>query len=77
MAQPLNGRPSRRCESALARAGGALARLHASDRGAIFSEYIILTGLVAIFSIPAFLLAGAAVAHSFVFVRGYMLYPFP
>ena len=54
-----------------------LARLQADERGAIFSEYVILTGLVAIVSIPAFLFAGAAVAHSFVFVRGYMLYPFP
>jgi Flp pilus assembly pilin Flp len=67
MAQPLNRATARRL----------LARLRADERGAIFSEYIILTGLVAVFSIPAFLIAGAAVAHSFVFVRGYMLYPFP
>jgi hypothetical protein len=37
----------------------------------------VLTALVAIATIPAFLLAGAAVARSFVFVRGYMLFPFP
>jgi Flp pilus assembly pilin Flp len=52
-------------------------RLAADRRGAIVTEYVVVTALVAIATIPAFLLAGAAVARSFVFVRGYMLFPFP
>jgi Flp pilus assembly pilin Flp len=54
-----------------------LARFASDGRGAIVSEYVVLTGLVAMVTIPAFLFAGAAVAKSFVFVRGYMLFPFP
>jgi Flp pilus assembly pilin Flp len=53
------------------------ARLASDRRGGISSEYVVLTGLVAIATIPAFLYVGAAVAKSFIFVRSYLLVPFP
>jgi Flp pilus assembly pilin Flp len=54
-----------------------LARFFSDQRGAVLLEYAALTGFVAVVSLPALILCGLAVANSFVFVRGYMLYPFP
>ena len=55
----------------------SLGRLLRDDRGAVFVEYISLNGLVALVSLPALLYCGFVLAQSFVFVRDYVLYPFP
>ncbi len=47
------------------------------QRGAIMTEYVTVTGLVAIVTIPALLYCGVAHASNFAFVRDYVLYPFP
>ncbi len=54
-----------------------VARLLSDQRGAVLLEYAAVTGFVAVIALPALVLCGLAVANSFVFVRGYMLYPFP
>ena len=52
-------------------------RLLQDERGAMFTEYVTVTGFVALLTIPALLYCGVQLANSFVFVRSYMLYPFP
>ncbi len=47
------------------------------ERGALLSEYVAVTGFVALVSIPALLYCGSQLAGSFAFVRNYVLYPFP
>jgi Flp pilus assembly pilin Flp len=48
--------------------GSALKRLLEDDRGAMFTEYTVVTGFVALVT---------SLAASFGFVRNYVLYPFP
>jgi Flp pilus assembly pilin Flp len=57
--------------------GSALKRLLEDDRGAMFTEYTVVTGFVALVTMPALLYCGWALAASFGFVRNYVLYPFP
>jgi Flp pilus assembly pilin Flp len=52
-------------------------RLLRDERGALLTEYATVTGFVALVTIPALLYCGVALAHSFAFVRDYVLYPFP
>ena len=47
------------------------------ERGALLTEYVAVTGFVALVSIPALLYCGSQLAGSFAFVRNYVLYPFP
>jgi Flp pilus assembly pilin Flp len=54
-----------------------LKRFRDDDRGAVMTEYIVVTGFVAIVALPALLYCGVALARSFAFVRDYALYPFP
>lgn len=54
-----------------------LKRLLDDDRGAVMTEYVVVTGCVAIVCLAVLLFSGVALAHSFGFVRGYALYPFP
>jgi Flp pilus assembly pilin Flp len=57
--------------------GAILKRLLKDDRGAMFTEYTVVTGFVALVTLPALLYCGWALAASFGFVRNYVLYPFP
>jgi Flp pilus assembly pilin Flp len=57
--------------------GNALARLLRDERGAVMTEYLVVTGFVALVSIPAFVYLGYVVAHSYSFMQGYALYMFP
>ena len=56
---------------------GLVAGLLSEERGAVLVEYVAVTGFVALVSLPALMFAGVAVAKSFVFIRGYMLSPYP
>jgi Flp pilus assembly pilin Flp len=69
--------PSSAASTSRKRGRSIVARLLSDERGAVLLEYTALTGFVAIVALPALVLCGLAVAGSFVFVRGYMLYPFP
>ncbi len=53
------------------------ARFVRDERGAVLTEYVAVTGFVALLSIPALLYCGYALVGSFAFVRDYVLYPFP
>ncbi len=52
-------------------------RLLADERGAQLTEYTVITGFVALVSIPALISVGYAVAVSFAHIRQYALFPFP
>jgi Flp pilus assembly pilin Flp len=54
-----------------------LRQLFRDERGAVMTEYVTVTGFVALLTIPALLYCGVQLANSFVFVRSFMLYPFP
>jgi Flp pilus assembly pilin Flp len=54
-----------------------LRQLLQDERGAMLTEYVTVTGFVALLTIPALLYCGVQLANSFVFVRSFMLYPFP
>jgi len=41
------------------------------------TEYVAVTGFVALVSIPALIYCGVALAGNFAFVRDLALYPFP
>jgi Flp pilus assembly pilin Flp len=52
-------------------------KLLSDERGAMMTEYVAVTGFVALVTIPALLYCGVALATSFAHVRDYVLYPFP
>ncbi len=52
-------------------------RLFSDERGAVMTEYVVVTGVVGIVTLPALLYCGVALARNFVFVRDYALFPFP
>jgi Flp pilus assembly pilin Flp len=52
-------------------------RLAADERGAVMTEYVVVLGFVGIVSMPAFMYLGYVVAHSFSFMRGYVLFMYP
>jgi Flp pilus assembly pilin Flp len=54
-----------------------LRRLLRDDRGVVMTEYIVVTGFIALVTIPALAYCGLALAHSFSNVRDYILYPIP
>jgi hypothetical protein len=41
------------------------------------TEYVAITGFVALVTIPGLMYCGYMLAGSFGFVRNYLLYPFP
>ncbi len=47
------------------------------QRGAVMTEYVVVTGFIGLASISALLFCGYMLAGSFSFVRNYTLYPFP
>ncbi len=47
------------------------------ERGAMMTEYTVVTGFVAMLALPALLYCGVALAANFAHVRDYVLYPFP
>jgi Flp pilus assembly pilin Flp len=52
-------------------------RLLDDERGAVMTEYLVITGFVGLVSIPAFAYLGYVVAHSYAFMQGYALLMFP
>ena len=60
-----------------ARASSLLARCARDTRGAVYAEYVILVGVVAIVSCVALLYLGVAIAHDFTRARTYVIYPVP
>jgi Flp pilus assembly pilin Flp len=52
-------------------------RLLLDERGAVFTEYVAITGFVALVSIPAILGCALALAKHFFANRWYALMPFP
>jgi Flp pilus assembly pilin Flp len=58
-------------------ASSRLVRLLGEERGAVMTEYVVVTGFVALVTIPSLLYCGLQLAVSFGFVRDYALYPFP
>jgi Flp pilus assembly pilin Flp len=55
----------------------SLKKLLRDERGALVTEYAVVTGFVALVSLPALLYCGVALAANFAHVRDYVLYPFP
>ena len=47
------------------------------ESGAVFTEYVVLTGFVALVSVPAILFCAFALAKHFFIIRWYALMPFP
>jgi Flp pilus assembly pilin Flp len=43
----------------------------------MMTEYAVVTGFVALVTLPALLYCGVALATNFAHVRDYVLYPFP
>jgi Flp pilus assembly pilin Flp len=66
-----------RAREALRASVARLAILARDERGAVMTEYLVITGFVGIAAIPAFVYLGYVVAHSFSFMRGYTLYMYP
>ncbi len=54
-----------------------MVRLLKDERGALMTEYVTVTGFVALVTLPALLYCGVSLAKSFAFVRDFALYPFP
>jgi Flp pilus assembly pilin Flp len=54
-----------------------LARLSRDTRGAAYSEYVILVGVVALVSCISLLYLGVALANDFNRARTYVIYPVP
>ena len=55
----------------------SVARFVHDDRGAVMNEYVVVLGFVGLVSIPAFAYLGYVVAHSFSFMRTYVLFMYP
>jgi Flp pilus assembly pilin Flp len=55
----------------------SLRKLLRDQRGAMMTEYTVVTGFVALITLPALLYCGVALAANFAHVRDYVLYPFP
>ena len=55
----------------------ALAGCVRDERGAAYTEYLVLVGVVALACTTAFLSLGLAIAHDFQTCRSYTLYPVP
>jgi Flp pilus assembly pilin Flp len=47
------------------------------QRGAVFTEYVVIVGLIALATIPAILLCAGGMARNFFNNRWYALIPFP
>ncbi|MBV9947161.1 MAG: hypothetical protein JOZ69_09960 [Myxococcales bacterium] len=47
------------------------------ERGALYTEYLVVTGFVALGTSVAILYCAYAVAGNFAAIRQYLLYPFP
>jgi Flp pilus assembly pilin Flp len=47
------------------------------ESGAVFTEYVVLTGFVALVSVPAILFCAFVLAKHFFAIRWYALMPFP